>query len=106
MSCGCQGSGLTDLSSIVVNTCCGAPEPAGGWSAGIDFVGILQSSDITAGADIPLFIQGTAGTSLAAPSASQRLYLFHVSAAACTVSVLLDPEEARNEPSVDCTVEL
>jgi hypothetical protein len=80
MSCGCSGNGSTDLSSIIVNTCCGSPEPSGGWSGGIDFVGVLDSNDVTAGADIPLYVQGTNGTVLTAPSASQRLYLFHVSA--------------------------
>jgi hypothetical protein len=80
MSCGCQGNGSTDLSSIIVNTCCGAPEPTGGWSTGIDFVGVIDSNDLTAGADLVLYTQGTTGSVLAAPSSSQRLYIFHISA--------------------------
>lgn len=44
----------------------------------MDFIATLDSNDLTTAAELTLYTQGSGGTVLTPPSASQRLYLFHV----------------------------
>ena len=79
MSCSCNSCGTSSSdvdNTIVVSNCCGIPEPPGGWAGAIDFVGTLESSDLTAGAEITLYHMGQTTGILTPPNASQRLYLF------------------------------
>lgn len=103
MGCGQSGQGQADITTVVVNTCCGYPEPAGGWDSAVNFRGILDSTDITSGDQLTLYVQGTPGTVLAPPTASQRLYLFHVQVIVGSIGnfKLFEAANGVNTPSGD-----
>lgn len=70
--CGCCGSSSDcETQTIVVNNCCGMPDPG----SGVDFVATLNSVNATTGVQLTLHTMGAA-TAILPPTANQRLYIF------------------------------